>query len=198
MKQYIKDNEIKYANYIVVNKDGMQTINPTEEQILADGWVEYIPPEPEPSIPQLEPDLYSMERAMALVMMPQAKAAFKELDDQEALKVKELADTWYSKIGTEVQVGERLWYNDKLYKVIQKHTVQEVYPPSINTASLYTEINVLHEGTKEDPIPYNNNMELELGKYYSQNNVTYLCFRDTEIPVYNDLSALVNIYVKVA
>ena len=42
MKQYIKDGQIKYANRIVVIKDGMQIINPTEEQILDDGWVEYI------------------------------------------------------------------------------------------------------------------------------------------------------------
>lgn len=42
MKRYAKDNEIKYANRIVVIKDGMQIINPTEEMILADGWVEYI------------------------------------------------------------------------------------------------------------------------------------------------------------
>ena len=42
MKRYTKNNEIKYANRIVVIKDGMQIINPTEEQILADGWVEYV------------------------------------------------------------------------------------------------------------------------------------------------------------
>nr|DAR36530.1 MAG TPA: hypothetical protein [Caudoviricetes sp.] len=35
MKRYTKDNEIKYANRIVVNKDGMQIINSTKEQILA-------------------------------------------------------------------------------------------------------------------------------------------------------------------
>ena len=37
MKQYTKDGQIKSANRIVVIKDGMQVINPTEEQILADG-----------------------------------------------------------------------------------------------------------------------------------------------------------------
>lgn len=42
MKQYTKDGQIKYANRTVVIKDGMQIINPTEEQILADGWVEYV------------------------------------------------------------------------------------------------------------------------------------------------------------
>lgn len=43
MKQYIKDNTIKTRQEIVVVKNGMRTINPTEEMILADGWVEYVP-----------------------------------------------------------------------------------------------------------------------------------------------------------
>lgn len=197
MKQYKKDGKIEDANRIVVIIDDMQILNPTHEQIIADGWEEYtyIPPEPQPQEPQLEPNSYAMERAVALVMMPQAKAAFKELDDQEALKVKELADTWASKINSEVQVDERLWYDNKLFKVKQKHTVLEIYPPSIDTASLYEEINELHEGTKEDPIPYNNNMRLELGKYYTQNGVIYMCHRDSEQAVYQDLADLVDIYV---
>lgn len=45
MKQYIKNNKIKSKNYIIVYKDGKQIINPTEEMILADGWVEYVTPE---------------------------------------------------------------------------------------------------------------------------------------------------------
>ena len=49
MKEYKKiiDGKtiIKSANKIVIRKDGMQTINPSEEQILADGWAEYIKPE---------------------------------------------------------------------------------------------------------------------------------------------------------
>lgn len=35
MKRYTKDNEIKYANRIVVNKDGFNIYGPTEEYILA-------------------------------------------------------------------------------------------------------------------------------------------------------------------
>lgn len=57
MKQYIKNGIIKYRNQIVLHgtrtiKDKYgnekevktQIINPKEEQILADGWVEYVPP----------------------------------------------------------------------------------------------------------------------------------------------------------
>ena len=39
----------KPANKIVIIKDGMQTINPTEEMLLEDGWVEHIPVQYEPT-----------------------------------------------------------------------------------------------------------------------------------------------------
>lgn len=42
MKQYIKNNTIKTRQEIVVVKNGMRAINPTEEMLLADGWVEYV------------------------------------------------------------------------------------------------------------------------------------------------------------
>lgn len=71
---------------------------------------------------------------------------------------------------------------------------QNERPTSLQVSRLFS----LPAGTKEDPIPYNNNMRLELGKYYSQDGVVYLCFRDSEQAVYNPLKDLVDIYVKVA
>ena len=198
MKQYKKDGQIKYANQIVIIKDGMRTMNPTEEMILADGWEVYEPviPEPQPQEPQLEPSSYAMERAVMTMMMPQAKTMFASLDDQEALNVKELADTWASKMGQQVNVGDRLWYDNKLYKVRMQHTVQEDWYPSVNTASMFEEIVEQHEGTKEDPIPYNvelnpefAGMTLEMGKFYIQKSVIYECIEGTGIPVYDDLDS---------
>lgn len=49
MKLYTKDGKVSSLNNIIVIKDGMQIINPTEEQVLADGWTVY---EPEPYVPQ--------------------------------------------------------------------------------------------------------------------------------------------------
>lgn len=50
MKQYKKvinaQLVIKSGNQIVIKKNGMQIINPTEDMILADGWVEYVIPKP--------------------------------------------------------------------------------------------------------------------------------------------------------
>ena len=194
MKLYTKNNEIKYANRIVVIKDGMQIINPTEEQILADGWVEYVAPEPEPAQPRLEPSSFEVQNAASLMMLPQARAAFAELDDQEALKVKELAPAWASKIGSQVETGDRLWYNDYLIKVRMQHTVQEDWKPSKDTSSLYELICEDHTGTAEDPIPYNVildpdflGMTLEMGKIYTQKGALYECIEGTGIPVYDDL-----------
>ena len=50
MKRYIKDGIIKHRNEIVIRKDGMNTYNPTEEMILANGWEEYVTPIYEPTI----------------------------------------------------------------------------------------------------------------------------------------------------
>lgn len=120
------------------------------------------------------------------------------LTDEESLEVKDLYPEWESKMGQQVNAGEKYQYNDKLWKVLQPHTVQENWKPGEGTESLYTEVSKGHAGTQEDPIPYNNNMELENGKYYSQDGVTYLCTRDTGIPVYNPLKDLVGLYVEVA
>lgn len=41
MKLYIKDNIVRPQNKIIVIKDEFQYINPSEELILEDGWMEY-------------------------------------------------------------------------------------------------------------------------------------------------------------
>lgn len=119
------------------------------------------------------------------------------LTDDEALSVKSVYPQWSEFINKKLAQGMKVQYGDKLYKVRQDiAVVLENQPPSIHTAALYEEINESHSGTLEDPIPYNNNMELEQGKYYTQDGVTYLCTRSTGQAVYNNLSELVGIYVQ--
>ena len=52
MKKYGKQIDgktvIKTQKEIVIRRDGRVTYNPTEEMVLADGWVEYVAPEPRP------------------------------------------------------------------------------------------------------------------------------------------------------
>lgn len=118
------------------------------------------------------------------------------LTDNDALSVKSIYPEWETLIGKEVKQGDKMQCDGRLWKVLQQHTVQEQWRPGTGTESLYTEIVETASGTADDPIPYNNNMELEQGKYYIQDGITYLCTRNTEIPVYQPLADLVGIYVE--
>lgn len=118
------------------------------------------------------------------------------LTDNDALSVKIVYPEWETLIGKEVKQGDKMQCDGRLWKVLQQHTVQEQWRPGTGTESLYTEIVETASGTADDPIPYNNNMELEQGKYYIQDGITYLCTRNTEIPVYQPLADLVGIYVE--
>lgn len=121
------------------------------------------------------------------------------LSDEDALEVKMLYPQWSSFIGKSLSTGMRVLYENRLYNVRQEvSTVLENQFPSIDTAALYEEINEVNAGTYDDPIPYNNNMALEEGKYYIQNDIIYLCNRSTGQAVYNDLADLVGLYVEIA
>lgn len=120
------------------------------------------------------------------------------LTDNESLSVKELYPLWVDKIGKNVEVGYKLLYNDNLWRVRQNHMVQEIYPPSLSTAALYEVINYQHEGTLVDPIPYNPPMEIFKDKYYIQNDIKYLCNRDSGAALSYDLSTLIGLYVELA
>ena len=116
------------------------------------------------------------------------------VDDQTALRMVEFYPEWAS--GVAYTAGYKIQRSGKLWRCLQAHTAQTGWEPE-NAASLWTEICESHDGTKYDPIPYNGNMALQSGKYYTQNNILYLCNRDTVNPVYNALAELVGLYVEV-
>lgn len=122
-------------------------------------------------------------------------AAGAMLTDEQALQVIQLYPLWSAE--TEYAKDARFRYGGSLYKVLQAHTSQADWLPGTGTESLYTRIDETHAGTLADPIPYDGNMALENGKYYSQNGVTYKCTRDTGTPVYHALADLVGLYVEV-
>lgn len=134
--------------------------------------------------------------AIAAEVIPDIINTF-DLSDEEALKRKRLYPEWASFIGKSLDTGFKVQYDDNLYKVRQPiAVVLDNQAPSQLTAALYEEINETASGTIDDPIPYNGNMELFEGLYYSQAGVTYKCIRSTGQAVYHDLSALVGIYVE--
>lgn len=189
MKIYEKNGEVKPANRIVIVTDEFQIINPTEEMILADGWVEYIQPTIEPQPYALSPE--EIARDIILEQYNQRT----DIPNQEALDRMVVIYDWSKYIGKVLLQGQLCVYNDKVWRSRQEHTVLEVYPPSMDTASLYEVIEKIHTGEKDDPIPYIPPMEIEAGKYYTEDNLLYLCNRDSGTALTHRLADLVGIYV---
>lgn len=121
-----------------------------------------------------------------------------ERSDADALAVKSIYPVWKDLIGKTVdKAGFKFTHLGDLYKTIPaSHTFAEQWVPGVGTESLYTRIDEAHAGTLEDPIPYNGNMALINGLYYSQDSAIYRCNRDTVNPVYNPLIELVGLYVE--
>lgn len=139
-------------------------------------------------------------------ILNEEKREFKNrgLTSEQMLTHKAFAPKWGEDIkeGDAVVRGDKFTYEGKLYAVLQDHTILPHYYPSVNTAALYVEVTPEYTeegeeyGTIENPIPYEGNMILENGKYYSQDGVTYLCNRDSINPVYHNLSDLIGLYVE--
>lgn len=117
--------------------DGIWISNPSAEQIADAGWVKYVPPTIE-GTPQTEPDYNEVVDALKRMFSTDIIA----LSDKEALGMAALYPTWISKVGQDVAIDERLWYNGKLWKCVQAHTAQEDWTPD-TAASLYTEVSIV-------------------------------------------------------
>lgn len=194
MIRYYKDidgQRVYFPGTIIA--DGMVYTRPSRQQILDDGWTEeeYTPTEPVP-VPQSEPDEFAVLQAAKKLLQPQVE----QLSDAEALEVEACFPTWESLIGESVTTGKRIWDDGHLWKVIQPHTVSREWRPA-DTASLYTMVATYPEqGTIDNPIPFEVNMELISGKYYTEDSVLYLCTRDL-VAAYWTLANLVGQYVEV-
>lgn len=131
----------------------------------------------------------------ARALRPMIEKAAVSLSDTDALESVKLFPAWA--VGVQYAADFRIRYGGKLYKVLQAHTSQADWLPDA-TPSLYAEVEKPGQGDSPDnPIPYNGNMELFEGKYYSEDGAVYRCIRSTGVPVYNRLADLVNIYVEV-
>jgi hypothetical protein len=149
-----------------------------------------------------------MERMEQLLEDEKKEFKNRGLSAADMIKHKSFAPKWGEdegfKEGDTVKKRDKFTCNGKLWAVLQDHTIMPHYYPSINTASLYVEVTPDYNeqgeelGTLENPIPYEGNMVLKNGKYYSQDGVVYLCNRDSGNPVYHALKDLVGLYVEVA
>ena len=117
------------------------------------------------------------------------------VDDNTALRMLEFYPEWAP--GSTYTAGYKVRHGGALWRVRQSHTSQAGWEPGgTGTESLWEQINETHEGTLDDPVPYNGNMALVAGLYYHQNYEIYRCIRDTGNPVYHNLTELVGLYVE--
>ena len=104
-------------------------------------------------------------------------------EDKDAANMPTLYPKW--EVGITVKENERYYYeaDGKLYRVNvgHGHTTQADWTPD-KTPAMWTVIDVVHAGTKEDPIPASKGMEYEYGKYYldPEDEKIYLCQRTGE------------------
>lgn len=183
---YIKNGIIRDRSRIVVINGDFQIINPTDEMVIADGWEVYtpVPVEAEPTIDDQLKDL--------LLEQYNAKT---DLTDEEVLKRPLLVYSWDHYIGKNLVIGQVVSWEDKLWRVRQNLTsVRGTDAPNTATASLYEVIEVEAAGTINDPIEYNENLEVFSGKYYISDGVVYLCTRDSGTPLYRPISELIGSY----
>ena len=131
--------------------------------------------------------------AAARNLMTATKAGIQsmKLSAAEALRLPDMYPDWSA--GVDVKVGERYNHGGKLWEVVQAHTTQEGWEPGTATLALWKKVDADgNAGTREDPIPYEQGMALELGKYYTQYGVVYECIQASGALVYDlkDVPAL--------
>lgn len=136
-----------------------------------------------------------MRRREAESYRSHIETAVQSLPASDALAVVSLHPAWAE--GMELAAGMRVQYADGLYEVLQAHTAQADWSPDVSPA-LFAVVNEVHTGTADDPIPYDGNMALTEGLYYTQDGGVYKCTRNTVNPVYAPLADLVGHYVEMA
>lgn len=158
MKKYVKEingkKVYKTRQQIVISKNGMSTYNPTEEMILADGWVEYIAPVYEETIEDVRRN---------------KKEDLERYDQSEDVNVFEVngMSMWLDKatraglmlrFNAEMGSGKAetsLWYNGIEFPLTLENAIQMLYAIEVyasqcydNTQKHFAAINALE--TKED------------------------------------------------
>jgi hypothetical protein len=136
----------------------------------------------------------------ALQLRPILEMAAQSLEDSIALTAVEFFPNWEKlvKDAAEVKKGFRFQYMNKLYRVEQPVYVfvEHYIPGSVGTESIFSIVDESHSGSVNDPIHYEINMEIYNGLYYIENDIIYLCIRDSGIALQHNLSSLIGVYVE--
>lgn len=133
---------------------------------------------------------FHLENLRSLIIKASAS-----LSDTDALQAVELFDEW--KPDTDYERGDRRRYEGVLYKARQAHTSQSIYTPDMIPALWEVVAEPGQGDTPDNPIPYNQSMAIEKDKFYIENDVIYLCIRDSGVPLYTALANVIGNYVEI-
>lgn len=126
MKKYKKDNKIKFANQIIIKKNGKQYINPKESDILEDGWIEYITPEPTE-----EEKLNNSKRIKKHdIKIYQNSLKGFVINGEEIIVDTETLNKMTFRVMAESAMNKNktnLWFNDKEYEFKTKDALELLY-----------------------------------------------------------------------
>lgn len=120
------------------------------------------------------------------------------MTNDQILQCVSVLTEWKEFIGGKMEAHQRFQFNKEAWESRQEiPVVLEGQEPGISTAALYQRIESSHAGTQEDPIPYSQLMTVYKDKYYTQNDVMYLCLEDSGQPLYADCESLPRYFQKV-
>lgn len=137
MKLYIKDNIVRPQNKIIVIKDEFQYINPSEELILEDGWLEY-------EIKYTDEELLDRARSKKIQEIldydtsPNVNCFY--MSDTEIWLDKETRTGLKLRFEAETNIGmveTSLWYNNIRFTLPTSSAVQMLYLLEIYASQCY-------------------------------------------------------------
>ena len=131
-----------------------------------------------------------LEKLRSLIVKASAS-----LSDSDALEAVELFEEW--KPDTWYIIGDRRRHDGTLYKCRQDHTSQAHYTPDLVPALWEVVVPEGKGDSPDNPIEYDQSMAIEEGKFYIENDVIYICIRDSGVPLYTALANVVGNYVEV-
>lgn len=137
MKLYIKDNIVRPQNKIIVIKDEFQYINPSEEMILEDGWMEY-------EVKYTDEELLDRARSKKIQeildydISPNVNCFY--MSDTEIWLDKETRTGLKLRFEAETNIGmieTSLWYNNIRFTLPTSSAVQMLYLLEIYASQCY-------------------------------------------------------------
>lgn len=136
----------------------------------------------------------SIKRVDSIIAKVSEKINDVPMTVEESLELAAYFPKW--KEDEPMPIGRKVLHEGSLFEVIQEHISQADWDPR-SAISLFKVVQVKAEGTVDDVIQWEQGMVLEEGKYYMDDDVKYLCIRDSGNPLYYSLDVLVGNYVEI-